>query len=421
MVAACGGDDEGSTSGTAAGGQQVASSSASGTGTGGGGTGGSTASAGGGEATGGGSASTGTGGGNGEGASSAGGGVPDCETEPLGATPVEDVAWEDCVPVGGTPVPVGGEADGTLDYYAQLLTVGERRAAGGPDTSAGPLLFDSDGANPVLGTAVEGTTIASRDDQLGVLGPGPSLLRFDEAGAPIGDATVVAEASGEQTIGADASGWLVAWEAEGQLLAQPIDDGGSLDGDAHVVVPELDDDRVTLAASNGGATTALAFSAGDAIGVATWSAGELAGSLPLIVCSPQPLAVVAVAPRGDGWIVLARLGDADEAVGLLLALDASGQLAADPRRLEGLANASGLAVNGDTVMVTGNDPDDRGVARAFDAESLEPAGPPVCLTAERTFFPVAVDADGEGFAFLYGDDETFQLLLSRTDASGRGI
>lgn len=419
-LAACGGDDETTTTSAGSvgpGGTPSSSTSASETGSGGAGASAGDGGAGTGPSASGGAGSGGDPSGNGGSSAEGTGGGPVCEVAPLGPDALEDVAAEDCEPVGGTPVAFG-DPELFADYFSELITVGARRAAGGVYVANGPILLDADGASASEPLVLGATSVASRDGELGVLISGPAIQRFDEDGVEIGGLEAAAEVGGPQAIAADDAGWLLAWVDAGNVNARAYDADLAPRGDA---MPVIEADPAWLVAAGSGESIGLAIEDGGSMHFARFTGGELDGVLVDAVCSPNDITPVAIAAREGGWVLLARLADADEPSTILVALDADGAVDGAARRIEGFFDPTSIAVNGSVVMITGTDADNVSIVRPFDSATLDPAGPPVCLNGEVNGYPAAADAEGEGFAFLYATDDGTQQLVVFTDASGAGI
>ncbi len=420
-LAACGDD---TSSGTALPGSGVAGTSSpsatSATGSGGAaGSGGAGGSAG----DGGASSSTGIGGDQGS-SEGVGAGIPTCETAPLGPTPIEEVDVESCLPIGGSPVPVG-DPDLGADYLDQLISIGTRRAAGGRYTSNGPILMDADGSNASAPVLVDGTILAVRAADLGVLRQGPTLERFDEDGGALGDAVTVSDQTGPQWLAADDSGWLLAWLVDEEVHAVALEADGTPRADEQVLDNAWFEETFGFKSASRGSTTALVFGGSTItdgrIGVSLWTDGANEVTNRESICAPAHLSLLAAVSREEGWLLLLELGDPGSLQTLLVPLDADGTSTEPARHLVGFQNGFSMARNGATVMVTGESDEGLSIARAFDAATLAPLAPPVCLTNAATGFPVAVDADVGGFAFLHANDEGSQLLLTLANENGEGL
>lgn len=350
--------------------------------------------------------STGTGG-TGAGGANQGGMIPD--------TPCEDpaVASAEVYPAG------------TNLRLTQLKAAGNRWVAAGVD---GYVRFDLDGSNAdTMPTALSSSRHVLGEEPNGAVGyasSGASYVgyqRLGENGPISGPRSLSMDAAAGLTVGAAGADAITVWADNTALYGRTVDATGFLAGDAFLITAGAYATTVRLLAVSGASEMALFWYGAPNQGGAQsqflrLDADGVIGEKNVFYTTPSQHDLVQVTAVTGGYMAL--IFDAD-ATPRLLRLDENANMVASSGGLAGVSLVHGVAAQGDRIAVTARRQTGEPELRVFDLD-LEPQAPWVCLdTGHDAAVPVAVTADGTGYAAIYqtADGAT---MLSRVDALGTG-
>jgi len=318
-------------------------------------------------------------------------------------------------------------ADGTDQQLTRLVPVGNRWLA---TSQNGYVRFDRDGGNAdAMPTTIGGTNFnVITPEPGGVVGYASAgfnyvgYQRLGENDLVTGPRSLsMASPLGVATAAADGDA-VTVWADNGAFRGRTVNAAGLLGNDDFLVLAGAFATSVTMHAISGDGEMFLFWNGADTQGLfqsqmLRVGATGPGGNVPNVFYqTPSQHDLVQVVETDDGFMAL--IFD-DDTQPRFLRLDESGNLLGTSAGLAGVDLVYGLASQGNQIAVVAGRESGEPELRVFDL-SLAPIGPWVCLdTGHDPAIPMAVAADGSGYAALF-QTTGGATKLSRVDAVGTG-
>ncbi len=342
-------------------------------------------------------------------------GPPKTDSGPtFGGLPLVEVEGSACAPApvdARTLYAAEHAASGVAPAIDRVARVGSARVGGGNEAQ-GFVTFGEDGApGPLVTPTIDFNLFASEGDAVAVAGGALGEVvfrRFDEHGAPLGSASVLAAAVPDAlAIGARASTSLVAWASGGALSARAVIAGAPAAG-PWTISSGTYGALASIAIGAGPESFAIAWTGDDAASarrtrvVLASATGVLGAPIEVLVTSSVVRAVRIVGTKA-GFALLVASSPPDPRAYVVL-LDAAARPVGAIHALAGTASAWDMAANGDAIAVVAQRADGAPAVRAFgtDGGALHALGAWACLDDGGDAGALgAIDADGDGWLVVH--------------------